>query len=110
MTNWRKAGTTSSHHGPYGQGYTRATMVGTKGLLREQMLISKADRSPDRSLQLDCVKSESLVIADQNAAVNTFPALYTPPVTPWEFVAPEVGSLTLGRTLTTVWPMTGVKS
>ena len=27
----------------------------------------KADRSPDRSLQLDCVKSESLVIADQNA-------------------------------------------
>ena len=59
------------------------------------MLISKADRSPDRSLQLDCVKSESLVIADQNAAVNTFRALYTPPVTPWEFVAPEVGSLTL---------------
>ena len=40
------------------------------------------------------MKSESLVIADQNAAVNTFPALYTPPVTPWEFVAPEVGSLT----------------
>ncbi|PRN31997.1 hypothetical protein B9W48_18620 [Acinetobacter baumannii] len=31
VTNWRKAGTTSSHHGPYGQGYTRATMVGTKG-------------------------------------------------------------------------------
>jgi hypothetical protein len=35
----------------------------------------KADRSPDRSLQLDCVKSESLVIADQHAAVNTFPGL-----------------------------------
>src|SRR6218665_2837320 len=35
----------------------------------------KAGRSPDRSLQLDCVKSESLVIADQNAAVNTFPGL-----------------------------------
>ena len=31
--------------------------------------------SPDRSLQLDSVKSESLVIADQNAAVNTFPGL-----------------------------------
>ena len=27
---------------------------------------------PDWSLQLDSVKSESLVIADQNAAVNTF--------------------------------------
>ena len=25
----RKAGTTSSHHGPYAQGYTRATMDGT---------------------------------------------------------------------------------
>ena len=35
----------------------------------------KAIRSPDRSLQLDSVKSESLVIADQNAAVNTFPGL-----------------------------------
>ena len=34
----------------------------------------KIDRSPDCSLQLDCMKSESLVIADQNVAVNTFPA------------------------------------
>ncbi len=35
----------------------------------------KTGRCPDRSLQLDCVKSESLVIADQLAAVNTFPGL-----------------------------------
>src|SRR5207247_6014798 len=35
----------------------------------------KAGRSPDCSLQLDCMKSESLVIADQHAAVNTFPGL-----------------------------------
>jgi hypothetical protein len=35
----------------------------------------KTVRSPDRSLQLDYVKSESLVIADQNVAVNTFPGL-----------------------------------
>ena len=35
----------------------------------------KAIRSPDRSLQLDCVKLESLVIADQHVAVNTFPGL-----------------------------------
>ena len=33
------------------------------------------ERSPDCSLQLDCMKSESLVIADQHAAVNTFPGL-----------------------------------
>ncbi len=31
MTNRRKVGMTSSHHGPYGQGYTRTTMVGTEG-------------------------------------------------------------------------------
>ncbi len=37
--------------------------------------IPKASRSPDRSLQLDSVKSESLVIANQNVAVNTFPGL-----------------------------------
>ena len=31
MTNRRKVGMTSSHHGPYGLGYTRATMAGTVG-------------------------------------------------------------------------------
>ncbi len=30
MTNRRKVGMTSSHR-PYGQGYTRTTMVGTEG-------------------------------------------------------------------------------
>ena len=35
----------------------------------------KARRSPDWSLQLDSMKSESLVIANQNVAVNTFPGL-----------------------------------
>ncbi len=67
---------TSSHHGPYGLGYTRATMGGTESCEAATWSQSqKTVRSPDRSLQLDCVKSESLVIADQNAAVNTFPGL-----------------------------------
>ena len=67
---------TSSHHGPYGQGYTRATMDGTEGRQPARGSQShKTVRSPDRSLQLDSVKSESLVIADQHAAVNTFPGL-----------------------------------
>ena len=35
----------------------------------------KPVRSPDWSLQLDSMKSESLVIADQHVAVNTFPGL-----------------------------------
>ena len=43
--------------------------------LCEKELIFKAGLSSDRSLQLDCVKLESLVIADQHAAVNTFPGL-----------------------------------
>ncbi len=36
---------------------------------------SKAPRSPDWSLQLDSMKSESLVIVNQNVTVNTFPGL-----------------------------------
>ena len=35
----------------------------------------KVRLSSDRSLKPDCVKAELLVIADQNAAVNTFPGL-----------------------------------
>ncbi len=76
MTNRRKVGMTSSHHGPYELGYTRATMVGTEGCKPARGSQSqKTDRSPVWSLQLDSMKSESLVIADQNAAVNTFPGL-----------------------------------
>ncbi len=62
----RKVGMTSSHHAPYVQGFTHATMAGTKGcdaVRRSESL--KAGLSSDRGLQLDPVKSESLVIADQ---------------------------------------------
>ena len=76
MINRRKVGTTSSHHGPYAWGYTRATMASTKGCQPAKVSESqKAGLSSDCSLQLDCMKSESLVIADQQAAVNTFPGL-----------------------------------
>src|SRR5215207_6745786 len=37
--------------------------------------LTKVSLSSDRSLQLDCVKAELLVIADQHAAVNPFPGL-----------------------------------
>ena len=67
---------TSSPHGPYVQGYTRATMVGTnRRELARGSQSEKTDLSTDKSLQLDSLKSESLVIADQQAAVNTFPGL-----------------------------------
>ncbi len=67
---------TSSPHGPYAQGYTRATMATTKGCNTVRWSQSLKSRlSSDRSLQLDSLKSESLVIGDQNAPVNTFPGL-----------------------------------
>ncbi len=76
VTNRRKVGMTSNHHGPYAQGYTRATMAGTTGCEPARGSQSlKAGPSSDRRLQLACVKPESLVIADQHAAVNTFPGL-----------------------------------
>jgi hypothetical protein len=67
---------TSSPHGLYAQGYTRATMGGTKSSELARVSESqKAILSSDWSLQLDSMKLESLVIADQHAAVNTFPGL-----------------------------------
>ena len=42
---------------------------------REGELIFKVSRSPDWSLQLDSMKLESLVIANQHVAVNTFSGL-----------------------------------
>ena len=67
---------TSSPHGPYAQGYTRATMAGTKGSELARVSQShKAGLSSDWSLQLDSMKLESLVIAYQHDAVNTFPGL-----------------------------------
>ena len=67
---------TSNHHAPYDLGHTRATMDGAEG--SETARLSRAQKpvpSSDCSLQLDCTKLESLVIADQHAAVNTFSGL-----------------------------------
>jgi hypothetical protein len=67
---------TSSPHGPYVRGYTRATMVDTERRVPARGSQSaKVDLSTDCRLQLACMKPELLVIADQQAAVNTFPGL-----------------------------------
>ncbi len=67
---------TSSPHGPYDRGYTRATMADTERSEPARGSQSqKIGLSSDWSLQLDSMKLESLVIADQHAAVNTFPGL-----------------------------------
>ena len=44
----------------------------------ETVMLSKSRKtglSSDSTLQLECLKSESLVNADQHAALNTFPGL-----------------------------------
>ncbi len=62
----RKVGMTSNHHAPYVLGFTHATMAGTKGCETVRWSESqKAGLSSDWGLQLDPMKSESLVIADQ---------------------------------------------
>ena len=75
LIRWN-VGMPSSPHCPYFQGYKRATMAGTKSWNTVRVSQSqKAGLSSYWSLQLDSMKSESLVIADQHAAVNTFPGL-----------------------------------
>ena len=67
---------TSNHHAPYVLGYTRTTMAVNRGKRnREVEQIPKSSLSSDCRLKLACMKSELLVIADQHAAVNTFPGL-----------------------------------
>ena len=103
---------TSSPHGLYVQGYTRATMGGTKRRQPARGSQSqKAVPSSDCSLQLGCMKLESLVIADQHAAVNTFPGLVHTArhitkagCTRSRFANPQ------GRQAPTVWLVIGVKS
>ena len=99
---------TSNHHAPYVLGYTRATMAGTER--GETARWSKSDKtgpSSDCRLQLACMKSELLVIVDQNATVNAFPGLvHTARHTM------EVGGAQsrIDNLLPKAKPMTGVKS
>ena len=57
---------TSNHHAPYDLGYTRATMVSDR---------EKRAREGEQISKTACTKLESLVIANQHVAVNTFPGL-----------------------------------
>ena len=67
---------TSSHHAPYDQGHTRTTMPGiARCEVATWSKSPKAGPSSDRGLQFTPVKLESLVNADQHAALNTFSGL-----------------------------------
>jgi hypothetical protein len=103
---------TSSPHGPYVQGYTRATMGGTNG--RELARGSQSEKtvlSTDKSLQLDSLKLESLVIPDQQAGVNTFPGLvHTARHTMGVDCSRSGCANPKGRQAPKEWLVTGVKS
>ncbi len=78
---------------------------------REPELISKSRLSSDCTLQLGCMKLESLVIADQHAAVNTFPGLvHTARHTMGVGFTRRWCANPQGRQPTTVGSATGVKS
>ncbi len=102
---------TSSPHGLYVWGYTRATMGYTKGSeLARVSQSQKAVPSSDWSLQLDSMKLESL-IADQHAAVNTFPGLvHTARHTMRVGCTRSCRANPSGRQAPKVWLMIGVKS
>jgi hypothetical protein len=103
---------TSSPHGPYVQGYTRATMVTTDR--RELARVSQSQKSglsTDKSLQLDSLKLESLVIPDQQAGVNTFPGLvHTARHTMGVDCSRSGYANPQGRQAPKEWLVTGVKS
>ena len=67
---------TSNRHALYDLGYTRTTMAVNRGKQKSDL-----EQNPKNSLSSDCrlqpayMKLELLVIADQHAAVNTFPGL-----------------------------------
>ena len=66
----------SNHHALYDLGHTRTTMAFNRGKRRgDPERIPKKRLSSDCRLQLACMKSELLVIANQHVAVNTFPGL-----------------------------------
>ncbi len=67
---------TSNHHAPYVLGHTRATMGVTKS--GETVKLSESQKSvlsSDCGLQPAHMKSELLVIPNQNVGVNAFPGL-----------------------------------
>ena len=87
-------------------------MVGTKR--SELVRVSqsqKAGLSTDCSLQLDCMKPESLVIVDQQATVNTFPGLvHTARHTMGVDCSRSGCANPQGRQVPKEWSVTGVKS
>src|SRR3954451_376919 len=103
---------TSSHHAPYVLGYTRATLADTKGCKPARVSESqKVGLGSDWRLKLAFMKAAGLLIADQPAHVNMFPAL-VPTARPTTKVANPLSPCPppQGRTSSKVGSTIGVKS
>ncbi len=100
---------TSNHHALYDL-HTRTTMAFNRSKTARWSKTQKQRLSSDCRLQPACMKSELLVIADQHAAVNTFPGLVHAARHTMRAGGPEVGSLTVRRTPPKVKLVIGVKS
>ena len=87
-------------------------MAGTKCCeLARVSQSQKAGLSTDCSLQLDCMKPESLAIVDQQATVNTFPGLvHTARHTMGVDCSRSGRANPQGRQVPKEWSVTGVKS
>ena len=85
---------------------------GDNGTLRgNPSQISKSRLSSDCTLQLECMKLESLVIVDQHATVNTFPGLvHTARHTTKAGCTRSRWPNPSGREAPKVWSVIGVKS
>ena len=99
---------TSNHHAPYASGNTRTTMAQTKGSnAARRSKPHKRRPSSDCRLQLAYTKSELLVIANQNVAVNAFPGLVHTARHTMEVGGAQSWTV---NSLPKAKPMTGVKS
>ena len=111
VINRRKVGTTSNHHALYVLGYTRTTMAITEGSKAARWSKSqKTGLSSDCSLQLDYMKSESLVIVNQHVTVNTFSSLVHTARHTMRVCNTRSRLFNLVRTPSKVGQMIGVKS
>ena len=66
---------TTNHHAPYDLGSHVLQCCQQRAATPRGERISKNSLSSDAGCNPPCMKMELLVIADQNAAVNTFPGL-----------------------------------
>ena len=84
---------TSNHHAPYDLGYTRATMDRTKG--SKTARLSQSNCSHFGSQSATRLREAGIASNRGSACRGEYvPGPCTPPVTPREFVTPEVGEVT----------------